>query len=83
MHHDREKALGDQYKVYILRKGLEVEQSLPYTQDQNGLAERSGGVLMNRARALCIESGLPENLWPEFVQTAGYLLNRSPIKALK
>ena len=37
---------------------------------------------MVKAHAICIETKLPEDLWPEIVQTAGYLANRSPSKSL-
>ena len=37
---------------------------------------------MVKAYAIHIETKLPENLWPEMVQTAGYLANRSPSKSL-
>ena len=49
---------------------------------QNGTAEQSGGVIMVKACAICIEAKLPENLWLEIVRTASYLANRSPSKSL-
>lgn len=33
-----------------------------------------------KARALRLGAGLPENLWPWIIQTAGYLMNRTPMK---
>ena len=37
---------------------------------------------MVKACTIQIEAKLPKNLWPEIVQTAGYLANRSPSKNL-
>ncbi len=56
--------------------------SAPYTHAQNGTAEQSGGVIVAKAIALRIDACLPENIWPEAVQAAGYLANRSPTKSL-
>ena len=58
-----EKAIG----IWILSKGFGYETTAPYTPEQNGYAERSGGVIMRRSRALRIEARLPEDLWPELL----------------
>ena len=59
-------------------------ESLPLdTQDQNGLAERSRGVIIARGRNMKNTANLPDKLWPEIVYCAGYLLNRSPTKSLE
>ena len=50
--------------------------------EQNGAAERSGGVIMAKARAIRINAHLLEFLWPKTVKTAAYLTNRSPTKWL-
>ena len=67
---------------WIATKGIILETSAPYTPAQNGSAERSGGVIINRARELRRQGQLPANLWPELVKTAAHLLNRSPIRQL-
>lgn len=62
-----------------LNKGfIKIEPSPPYTQDLNGGAERSGGVVKDKARAMRSASKLPTDLWPEIYRTAVYLLNRTP-----
>jgi hypothetical protein len=63
-----------------LKKGITIEQSAPYTPDQNGAAERSvvlEGLLIARATSLRIKAKFPETLWPEIYCRAGYLINRS------
>jgi hypothetical protein len=45
------------------------------------VAERLNRVLMERARALLIESGLPDEMWAEAVVTANYIRNRTPMSA--
>jgi hypothetical protein len=59
---DREKGLGNEWKELIAAKGITFTPSLPNTPDQNGLAERSGGVIMATARNICIQGRLPRKL---------------------
>lgn len=55
---------------------VKVEPSAPYAQAQNGGAERSGGVIKDKARAM--SGKLPNQLWREVYSAAVYLYNRSP-----
>ena len=55
---------------------ISVEPSAPYTQAQNGEAERSGGVIKEKAGAMV--GSLPSKLWREVVSAAVYLFNRTP-----
>ncbi|KAJ5302452.1 hypothetical protein N7476_009251 [Penicillium atrosanguineum] len=66
----------------LRNQGIEVIVSPPYQPEQNPFAERSGGIIVSRARAMIIQAALPEHLWPEAVQTAVYLINRTPNKQL-
>ena len=49
---------------------------------QNGVAERRNRTLMEMARCLLIQSGLPPTFWAEAVNTANYIRNRSPTSKL-
>ncbi|RYP34796.1 hypothetical protein DL768_011035 [Monosporascus sp. mg162] len=68
---------------WLRSEGILVEPSAPYTHAQNGGAERSGGMVMEKARAMRIGSKLPHNLWKKPVSCAAYLYNRTPTAALK
>ena len=85
LHGDGERTAvdGDLFDEFIAEKGIQVETSPPHTHDQNGDAERSGGVITARARNMAISSNLPESLANEIAAAACYLLNRSLTKALK
>lgn len=63
---------------WLTKQSIQLEPSSPYTQAQNGGAERSGGVVKEKARAMRIGAKLPHNLWPEINKTAVYLYNRTP-----
>jgi hypothetical protein len=77
---DGEKGLGQKWRDLITTKGITFNPSPPDTPDQNGLAERSGGVIMTIARKLRIQSKLPHKLWPYIVAHATRLLNRIPVQ---
>ena len=55
---------------------------MPYTPQQNGLAERMNRTLLERVRCMMLEAGLPKKFWGEAVNTAAYLVNRCPSTAL-
>ena len=65
-------------RKWLGKKKIDCEPSAPRTQQQNGLAERSGGVVITRARAMRIGANLPHDLWKEMVNAAAYLHNRTP-----
>jgi hypothetical protein len=61
-----------------IKNGMRLEPSAPYAQSQNGGAERSGGVIKEKARAMRIGAKLPSFLWVEIWRAAVYLYNRTP-----
>ena len=63
---------------YLDNKGIKTRFSSPYTPEQNGAAEIINRVLLNKVRALLINSNLPKFLWGEAILTACYLYNRTP-----
>lgn len=79
LHTDGEKALlGGEFDYLNSYYGLHVNVTVPDTPEQNGPAERAGGVLMKRARALHLESGLPSYLEGEAIKASVYIVNRTP-----
>ena len=64
--------------AFLRAQHMRLEPSAPYTQAQNGAAERSGGVIKDKARAMRASAKLPQFLWPEIYRTAVYLYNRTP-----
>ena len=65
-------------RTFLEEQFIKVEPSAPYTQAQNGGAERSGGVIKEKSRAMRTSSKLPTSLWPEITRAAVYLHNRIP-----
>jgi hypothetical protein len=65
-------------KEHLQAKGYRIEPSAPYTQAQNGLAERAGDLVKTKIRTLAQGAKLPGELWPEITKAAVYLINRTP-----
>ncbi|KAL6333048.1 hypothetical protein AAG906_022717 [Vitis piasezkii] len=59
-----------------------VHRTVRHTPQQNGVAERMNQTLVQRARCMRIDAGLSKNFWAEAVNTAAYLVNRSPSTAI-
>mgnify|MGYP006919983314 FL=1 len=55
---------------------MTVTLSAPYAHEQNGVSEFSGFYLLQIARTMRIDAGAPQELWPEAVNTAAYIINR-------
>ena len=83
VHLDGERTLGTDFDTWTMDGGILPERTAPDTPDQNGPSERSGGVIVGKARRLRIDALLPEDLWPEFIRTAVYLMNRSPTRSTR
>ena len=79
---DGETSLIEECRNLTTEQGIICQTSSPNTPEQNGSAERSGGVLFIKARAMILEASLPTNLWPEVVGCAAYIANRTPIRQL-
>ena len=56
--------------------------TVPYTPQQNGVAERKNRSIVGAARAMLHDQSLPFFLWAEACSTAVYVQNRSPHRAL-
>ena len=67
----------------ILRvTGIVFEPAPAYTQHKSGVSERMIRKINAIARAMMIDSHLPLPLWAKAVNTAVYIHNRSPSKAI-
>lgn len=67
---------------FCKKKSIEVNWTVPYTPEQNGVAERMNRTLVEKARAMMLDSGISKRFWGQAIQTAAYLVNRSPSSAI-
>ncbi|KAI0995141.1 hypothetical protein K3495_g13040 [Podosphaera aphanis] len=70
---------GSEYKT-IDFCGITQQVSAPYTQHQNGVAERLNRTLITMARCMLSQARLPSRFWDAAVVTACYLRNRLPLR---
>lgn len=68
-------------REWLLSRGTLHQFTVPYTSAQNGRVERLHRTLMGKARAMRSACGVPVNRWDEFVLTACYLSNRTPVSS--
>ena len=59
-----------------------MEHSVPYTPQQNGVAEKKNRSLKEMETWLLHAKNLPPSLWEEYVHCALYLYNRVPHKSV-
>ncbi|CCX07928.1 Similar to Retrovirus-related Pol polyprotein from transposon TNT 1-94; acc. no. P10978 [Pyronema omphalodes CBS 100304] len=79
---DRGAFDNTEFRDLCTAHGTAIEFTPPYTQDKNGVAERLIGVIVQRARAMLIDAQAPVEFWAEAVNTAVYIHQRIPSKAL-
>ncbi|MCO5570135.1 hypothetical protein L7F22_023852 [Adiantum nelumboides] len=84
LHIDRGgEYMSGAFKDFLGKKDIKHQCTMPYTPQQNGIAERKNKSLMEMARCLLKAKSLPHKLWMEAVACAAHVLNRCPIRALK
>lgn len=72
-----------QIKNYLKLRGIIMQNTAPYTPEQNGKAERENRTIVESARTMLQARNLPVKLWAEAVNTAVYTLNQVVIKDKK
>jgi hypothetical protein len=66
----------------LTEMGIKVQYTAPYSAFRNGVAERKNRTLMEAARCMLIDAEMKKKYWAEAVNTACYLQNILPSKAV-
>ncbi|CAI7817712.1 unnamed protein product [Closterium sp. NIES-54] len=68
--------LGAETTAWLKKQGIQRELTTAYTPQSNGVAERANRTILETARALLIESGVGDSMWPHAVRHATVARNR-------
>ncbi|KAL0298186.1 UNVERIFIED_CONTAM: Copia protein [Sesamum angustifolium] len=80
---DREREyLSEQFKRICEDKGIIRHLTIPYTLQQNRVAERRNRTLLEMARSMIAQANLPISFWGDAILTAAFILNRVPSKSI-
>ncbi|EZA62840.1 Copia protein [Ooceraea biroi] len=72
--------INDAFREFTNKEGIEHQKTVPYNPESNGKVERGNRVILERARTLLYESGLPLRFWAEAVAYVTHAVNVSPRK---
>ncbi|KAL0333149.1 UNVERIFIED_CONTAM: Retrovirus-related Pol polyprotein from transposon TNT 1-94 [Sesamum calycinum] len=78
----RREYLSEQFKRIFEDKGIIRHLTIPYTSQQNGVAERRNQTLLKIARSMMAQANLSISFWRDAILTAAYILNRVPSKSV-
>ena len=65
----------NEFKKFCREARIKRETTTVYTPEQNGIVERKNRTIVEAARAMLCDQGLPKFLWGEDVNTAVYIQN--------
>ena len=68
--------------MFCEEAGIEHQLIASYIPQQNRVSERKNRTIMEIVRCMLHEKGLPKEYWAETANTAVFLLNRLPTKAV-
>jgi hypothetical protein len=75
--------VNNNFTSYCTTQGIQMQHIVPYTPQQNGVAERKNRTLKEMANCMIQSKGLSLKYWAEAIKCANYIVNRTPTKALK
>ena len=68
---------GKAFQKFAQDNGIAIEPTVPYTPEQDGVAERSNRTILERTRSMIVamDDGILKQLWPKLIKTTAYLTN--------
>eukprot|EP00253_Pinus_taeda_P023024 PITA_23024 len=68
---------------FCTENGIQMQHTVPYTPQQNGVAERKNRTLKEMANCMLQSKGLSLSFWAEAINFANYIINRTLTKVLR
>ena len=81
-HDNAKEFISGVFAERMKELGIEQQLTTKYEHEQNGTAERTNRVILDKARCILEDSGLSKVYWPDAILTATYVANRSPYAEL-
>jgi len=78
----RGEFVSKKFDAIFAKCGIQRQTSVPYSPQQNGVAERANITIMECARNMILAQGLELEFWGKAVNTTVYIKNQCPTKAL-
>jgi transposase InsO family protein len=75
--------VNNNFTSYCTTQGIQMQHTVPYTPQQNGVAERNNRTLKEMANCMVQSKGLSLKYWAEAISCANYIVNRTPTKDFK
>ena len=75
--------VNNKFINFCTEHGIQSQHTVPYTPQQNGVAERKNHTLKEMANCMLQSKGLSLNFWAEEIKCANYILNHTPSKVLR
>nr|KYP41863.1 Retrovirus-related Pol polyprotein from transposon TNT 1-94 [Cajanus cajan]KYP41870.1 Retrovirus-related Pol polyprotein from transposon TNT 1-94 [Cajanus cajan] len=72
-----------EFNKFCEDEGIEKQLTVAYSPQQNGVSERKNCTVMEMARPMLKEKGLPNTFWDEAIYTTVYILNKCPAKVVQ
>lgn len=79
---DNGELKSNAFHQFCVEEGVSPEETVPHNPQQNGGSERHGQTIWRKVETILQTAGIPLKYWPQIVETACYLANRSPHSAL-
>ena len=74
---------SSEFEKYLKQNGVIHQLTVPKCPEQNGIAERLNRTLVEMVHSMLASSILPPRFWAEALNTATYLRNRCPSRAVE
>lgn len=74
--------LSEEFQSFCKLKGITSHRTIPANPQPNGLAERMNRTILEKVRCMLSDAKLPKSFWGETVNTACFLINKSPSTAI-
>ena len=75
--------VNNKFINFCTENGIQMQHTVPYTPQQNDVAEKKNHILKKMANCMLQSKGFNLNFWAEAINCANYIVNRTPTKVLK